>query len=452
MRRERSFLILLVVGIALGAYIYFVERKRPAGDEPEAKPKVFEALEAAQVEELVVTAPEDETTRLAKRDGAWQIVDPVTAPADETEVSGITSSLASLERVDTVDENPKNLSDFGLEPARAEIAFRTQGAKDMRRLLIGARAPTGAELYARLPGESRVFLIPSYVESSLVRTTLQLRDKTVLKFDRDAAESLEVVTPEHTIKLAHAPSEWRIVEPLKVRADFGASESLVGRLATAQMKSIISSEPLEQPALRKMGFDKPTASATVASGSSRATLLVGAKTPEGDYYARDTSRPLVFTVESSLVDEMKKPVSEFRRKDLFESRSFTATRIELTRDGKTCVFEKVKTTEKEGATTEKWRQTSPTARDIDLAKMDPMLSGFSNVRAESWVSSTAGLGLDQPQITLAVGFDEGKKEERLAFARKGDEVFVSRADEPGAAKISTSDYETALRALDELLK
>jgi hypothetical protein len=452
MRRERSFLILVVLGIALGAYIYFVERKRPASDEPEAKPKVFEALEAADIEELVITAPDDEMTRLARQDGSWQLVEPVTAAADENEVNGLTSSLTTVERVDVVDENPKSLKEFGLEPARAEVAFRTKDSTELRRLLIGDRVPTGAELYAKLPGETRVFLIPSYLESSLIRTTFQLRDKAVLKFDRDKAESLEVVTPDHRIRMTHAPTEWRIVEPLTVRADFGAAESLVGRLSTAQMKSIVSSEPLASKAMSDMGFTRPTATAIVATGSARATLLVGGKTKEGDYYARDTARPLVFTVEPALVEEMTKPVSDFRRKDVFEFRPFSATRIELTRDGTTYVFEKVKTEEKEGPTTEKWRQTAPSTRDIDLSKMDPMLSAFSNMRAESWVASTSGLGLDTPQITLAAKFDEGKKEERVAFARKGDQVHVMRADEPGAAKISTADYETATRALDELLK
>jgi hypothetical protein len=452
MRRERSFLILLVVGIALGAYIYFVERKRPASDEPEAKPKVFAEVEAADIEELVVTAPESEVTRLAKRDGAWQIVAPVKTAADESEINGITSGLSSLERVETVDENPPSLKDFGLEPARAEIAFRTAKDKEMRRLLIGNRAPTGAELYAKLPGESRVFLIQSYLESSLVRTTFQLRDKTVLKFDRDATESLEIVTPERRIKLTHGASEWRIAEPLTVRADFGTAESLAGRLSTAQMKSIVSTDPPDAAALRKMGFEKPAVTATVASGSARASLVVGTKTPEGDYYARDTSRPLVFTVEPALVEELIKPVTEFRRKDLFDSRAFTATRVEIVRDGKTYTYEKVKTGEEEGPTTQKWRQKTPTERDVDLSKMDPMLSGFTNARAQSWVSSTAGLGLDQPQIALAIWYDEGKKQERVSLSRKGDDVYVSRGDEPGAAKISTADYETALRALDELLK
>jgi hypothetical protein len=193
-----------------------------------------------------------------------------------------------------------------------------------------------------------------------------------------------------------------------------------------------------------MGFESPAVTATVASGSARASLVVGAKTAEGDYYARDTSRPLVFTVEPALVEEMSKPVGDLRRKDLFDARAFTATRVEVVRDGKTYVFEKVKTGEKEAPTTEKWRQTTPAERDVDLSKMDPMLSGFTNARAQSWVSSAAGLGLERPQIALRIWYDEGKKNEQVSLSRKGDDVYVARSDEPGAAKIASADYETAL--------
>jgi hypothetical protein len=453
MRRERSFLILLVLGIGLGAYIYFVERKRPPSDEPEAKPKVFADLQADQIEELVVSAGGDKTT-LAKKDGTWHIVQPITAPADETEVSGITGALTSLERVETVIDNASSVKEFGLDPPKAEIAFRKQGSKEPQRLLIGERAPTGAELYARLPNGPGVFTIQSYVESNFVRTTFQLRDKSVLKFERDKVESINLVTPARSITLTHTPSEWKIAEPLAVRADFGAAENLVGRLASAQMKSLVSEQPLDAAALRKHGLDTPEATASLTTGSARATLEVGSKTPEGDYYARDTSRPLLFTVESALVEELLKPVSDFRRKDLFEFRSFNATKVEVTRDGQTYVFEKVKAPpDKDGAAaTDKWRQTAPQGRDIESSKIDPLLSGFSNVRALSWLASTSGLGLDKPQATVTATFDDGKKTERVAFARKGDTVYVTRADEPGAATISSADYETALRALDDVLK
>src|SRR5206468_11558376 len=111
-------------------------------------------------------------------------------------------------------------------------------------------------------------------------------------------------------------TEWKLTAPLQVRADFGAVEGLVGRLQSAQMKSIAADEA--PPDLKKFGLDKPEVTVNVNAGSARATLLVGGKADDGTIYVRDASRPMIMTVESSLVDDLKKGGDEYRRKDIFE--------------------------------------------------------------------------------------------------------------------------------------
>ena len=451
MRRERSFLILVVLGIALGAYIYFVERKRPAADQPEEKPKVFENVQAAKIEEIVVSTGTDKT-RLKKTGQKWQIVEPVVSDADEGEINNLTSNLAEVTREEVVDEAPASVKPFGLDPPRSDVAFRLQGSGAARHLLIGSKAPTGAGTYAKLPGDKRVFLISGFLDAVFVRTTFDLRDKTILKFERDKIDALEIVTADHTVKLAHAPSEWHLTEPLQVRADFSVPENLIGRLGTAQMKSLVSAHATDPAALKPFGLDHPAITATVVSGSARAALLVGSPGPDGSYYAKDASRPLVFAVESTLVDDLKKPPADYRRKDIFEFRPFNATRVEITRNGQTAVFDRVKNTDPKAPTTQKWRQTAPASRDVDLQKMDAVLSGFSNLRAESWLDKPAAPSPSGMAIAFVVKYDDGKKEERLSFVKAGGDVHVSRADEPGAAKIATTDYDAAVRALDDVLK
>ena len=78
----------------------------------------------------------------------------------------------------------------------------------------------------------------------------------------------------------------------------------------------------------------------VGSGSSQAGLAIGKSAGEGVVYAKDLSRPMVFTIESALADELKKPADDFRIKDLFDARSFNTTRVEIARGGQTTAFEK----------------------------------------------------------------------------------------------------------------
>ena len=449
MRGLRSTFALIVVLAGLGAYIYFVTWKTPEGDAGGKKQdKVFTALQADTIDEIKVSAGGD-ATMLKKDGGTWQITQPVAAKADESEVSGITSALSSIDVVRIVDENPSNLNDYGLSNPRIEIDFKAAGDKDYRKLLIGEKSPTGADLFARRNDEKKVFLIPAFQETTFNKTAFDLRDKALLKFDREKVDGLDVTSGGKTLTIAKDGGDWKITKPLQTRADFGSVEGLVGRLQTAQMKSIVTSEPTPAD-LKTYGLDKPDATVTLNAGSARATLLVGSTAADNTVYARDASKPDVVTVESALLDDLKKGSDDYRRKDLFEFRPFNATHIEIARNGQTVVLDRVKG-QGENAP-DKWHRASPNPGDVDRDKMDGLLSKLSNMRAASFVESTAKTGIDKPALTVVVKFDEGKKEEKVTFGQAGSDVFAVRPSEPGAAKADSADFSDAIKSLDEIAK
>jgi Domain of unknown function (DUF4340) len=448
MRGLRSTIALLVVFIGLGAYIYFVTWKKPT--EPASKQeKVFAGIDSSKIEELKVASDKGDVTTLKKDGGTWQVVAPLAAKADEPEVSGIANALGQLEIVRVIDENPANLNDYGLMTPRIEIDFKATGDKDFRKLSIGEKSPTGSDLFARRNDDKKVFLIPSYQETTLNRSTFELRDKTVLKFERDKVEGLEVKAGDKTLQVTKDNTEWKMTQPLQVRADYGTVEGLLGRLQSAAMKSI-ATETASPADLKKYGLDKPSATVDVKMGSARATLLLGSKAENNTVYARDTSKSSVVTIDSALLDELKKTPDDYRRKDVFEFRSYNVNRVEFTRNAETVAFEKVKSDGKDAA--EKWRRVSPNPADADKDKMDSLLNRVSNMRASSFVDSSAKTGLNSPAMTVVAKFDEGKKEERVTFGKVDNDVYAARPGEPGAAKVDATDFNEASKTLDELSK
>lgn len=449
MRGLWSTLALTLVLAGLGGYIYFVTWKTPEGNPGKKQEKVFASLQADKIEELTITSAAGDATTLKKEGGSWQVTQPVTAKADESEVSGITSALTSIEVVRVIDENPASLNDYGLSNPRIEIDFKMSGDKEPRKLLIGEKSPTGADLFAKRNDEKKVFLIPAFQETTFNRKTFDLREKVLLKFDREKVDSLDVTAGGKTLAVAKDGGEWKITKPLATRADFGSVEGLVGRLQTVQMKSIVTNEPTPEE-LKKYGLDKPEATINLNAGSARATLIVGGKAEDNTLYARDASKPAVMTVESALLDDLKKGADDYRRKDLFEFRPFNVNHIEITRNGQTVVLDRVKG--QGDNTPDKWRRVSPSPGDADKDKMDGLLSKLSNMRATSFVDSTAKTGLDKPAMTVSVKFDDGKKEEKVTFGQAGSDVFALRPGEPGAAKADAADFNDAIKSLDELSK
>ncbi|HET7216439.1 MAG TPA: DUF4340 domain-containing protein [Vicinamibacterales bacterium] len=440
MRGVRSFIVLLVVLIGLGSYLYFVESKR--NPDADKKDKAF-TVPADKIDEITVKSESGEQTTIKKSGDDWQIAQPVTAQPDSAEVSGLTTNLASLEVGRVIDENPGDLGEYGLAQPRIEVAFKA--GSEEHRLQIGRKTPPGTDLYAKLANQKRVFLIPSYLESTFNKKTFDLRDKTVLKLERDKIDRLAIATPARTLEFAKENGEWRMTVPLKARADFTTVDGLVSRLHTLQMKALVAAEAAN---LTEYGLDKPSVTIRLGSGSSLATLLVGKESGDGVNYAKDQSRPAVFSIEKSVAEDASKDPSEYRQKDLFDARAFNTTRIDIARGSDTFAFEKVKAKNKDGQEEEKWRQVAPAAKDADQTKVDNLIAAVTGARATGFAESTAKAGLDTPELTVTLKFDDGKREEKVAFARTGSDGFASRAGEPGAAKVDIAAIENIVKSLD----
>lgn len=442
MRGAKSLLLLVFVLAGLAAYIFFVESKKPEGEAADVKPKVF-SVTADKIGELSIKVANGDTTTLKKNGAAWEIVAPVTARADESELSIITTNLATLENARVVDEQPTDLKQYGLAEPRVDVGFKAGGDKAFRHLLVGDKTATGGEVYAKAGNDKKVILIAGFLESTFSRSTFDLRDKAILQFQRDKVDRLQLESPGQAIALSLANGEWTIQKPVQAPADYGSVEGVVGRLQSAQMKSIAAPEATD---LKQYGLDTPEVTARIGAGSSQASLLLGKKADESTVYAKDGARPTVFTVESSLLDDLKKPVDQLRKKDLFASRSYNTASVEVTRGTETVSFEKVKGQGKDAG--DKWRETKPAGKDVDASKLETFLTKLSNLRAQSWVDAKVKTGLEAPVMVVTVKYDEGKREEKVVFGKVGSDLYASMPGQPGAAKVDPTEFDEAVKALD----
>jgi Domain of unknown function (DUF4340) len=161
-RGGKSFLILVVLALGIGAYAYFVESKREPAGTAAKKAEVF-TLDVDKIEEVEIKSASGDVTTLKKNGAKWQITAPEQLDADDSEINSVVSTLRSLEVQRTIDENPKALAGFGLEPPRITVGFRAAGETGLRRLQLGNKTPTGGDLYARVEGQPKLFLVSSYL-------------------------------------------------------------------------------------------------------------------------------------------------------------------------------------------------------------------------------------------------------------------------------------------------
>ena len=447
MRGLTSTLILVVVLAGLGAYIYFVDSKRPAASadgSSETKEKLF-TVEADKINELRITY-QGESSLLRKSEGGWKMLEPTAIDADPPEAIGVATALSNVDVVRVVDENATNLEQFGLANPLITVQFKADGGA-AGTLKLGNKNATQGEIYALKNDEKRVLLISAFQETSFNRRPFDLRDKKILKFDRDNADSLVLAKGANAIEMARSGSDWKVVKPVPSRSDYAAIEGFLTRLSSANMSKLVEENPAD---LAKYGLDQPSMIVTVGAGSAKTVLHVG-KTEGGDTYAKDASRPMVFTVDTTLQGDLNKEFNDYRKKEVFDFRPFTLAKLRAVLDApggpKTYEFEK-QAPAKPGDL-ESWKVTrvGGASHTADQAAMDDLLGKLMGIRAESFVETKTRTGLEKPALVISASYEEGKFE-RVRFGEVGETAFAIRDGETAVAKLDMASLRAALQAFD----
>ena len=145
---------------------------------------------------------------------------------------------------------------------------------------------------------------------------------------------------------------------------------------------------------------------------------------------------------------MLKKSDDFRVKDVFAYRSFSATGMDVTLGGITYTFAKTKP---EGENSlEHWSQTAPaTEQSLEEPKFDDFLTTMSNLRAESF-AATPARGGETIIVTARFGDAAMPQTETVTLRKSDDVVQAIRNGEPGAAVVSTTDFDRAVGLIKEL--
>ena len=142
MGRLVSTLAMVLVLAGLAGYIYFLGDSSTSTET--TKEKAFGTVASDLIEEVRIALNEEKPARATKTGDAWKLVEPAAADADATELSSITSSLATLDIERVVDEKPSDLAQYGLAPARIDVSFKMKGQAAEKRILLGDKTPRAA--------------------------------------------------------------------------------------------------------------------------------------------------------------------------------------------------------------------------------------------------------------------------------------------------------------------
>jgi hypothetical protein len=445
----KTYAAVAVLG-GLGAYIYFVEAKKPDDPEKAKKEKVFTLADKSKVKEVTLAPSGSEPIRLAKDGTGWKMTEPQAVPADSTETDSLLSTLESVEIDEVVNEAPPDLQEYGLASPKLTVAVLVDGASEPVKLLVGDKTPDGNGVYAKLPSAARVFTIPSYVESSLEKKPFDLRDRDLLHVKRDAVKTLEVTGPEGSYALARdAKGDWAFTRPVQTQAGRWAVDGLLGTIENLRMESVAAESA---PDLKKFGLVTPARTVTLGLGDATRTLQIGASSAEKKYYAREASSQQVAVIPGAIVDDLAKGMNDLRGKRLLEVATYEVDGFEAEASGVKKAYAKSTEKDKSGVDTPKWKRTAPDAKELQTSSVEDALFKLGGVEVQEFIDAPkepAAYGLDAPAFKLTVKSTQ-KGETGVEIGRKDGVAYARRSGDAAILKLESAKADEILKAFSEL--
>ena len=169
----RNTLILLGILAILGGYVFFIERKSPAGSEgtptPTTLPSLF-SFQTSDIRQLLLERPQEgKQTEIAYQDdGKWHILSPVTKEADQGKVIRFLDSLSSLRPRRILTGTVGQPADYDLAPPSMTVRITLKDGST-HTLKIGSKNPAKSGYYGQIEGDRHIYLLPFYIGADVER-------------------------------------------------------------------------------------------------------------------------------------------------------------------------------------------------------------------------------------------------------------------------------------------
>jgi hypothetical protein len=415
-------LVMAVVLLALGAYVYFVEL--PHDREETAKKKLF-TFDKSAVAEVHLAYP-DRSLHLKKdAAGKWRLTQPINTEADETAVTNIVNAIADAEISRILEEPGPDLALYGLNAPVVKIHVTLKDGKTLPQVLIGKDTPIGYSVYLQKEGETKILLTPQAFRLGMTKEVKDLRDKTILAFQPEDVKKIALQGPTQEIVLAKTDSSWRLEKPVSGKAEETQVQTLLSTLHTLRAQDFVEQSAADSP---DYGLTPPqfTVALTVGADNTTKTLLIGGEKAQDKAsklrYLKRGEHATIFLAAESILHDVNKSVEDLRDKTISRFSQEQATRVEVTRqDGLNFTLTR-------GAD-KKWtidKTGDGVFKEIVASQLISALADFRGYEvAADNPADLAAYGLTPPLVTIAV-YDE--KNTKLAA------ILAGQTKEKGAAK------------------
>jgi hypothetical protein len=308
LRKEYIILVLLIAALAL--YLALRREGRSHYTLPTIAPLAAQDITRVQI------ARDGQTIELTREGDRWTI-GPAGYTADPKQVQEMLASIAGIVLTALVSESA-NYALYELDDAHRISVQAWQGDQLRRRFEVGKVAPSFRHTFVKIHGDDRVYHAQDAFRHRFTANAEELRDKTVLAFNREDIREVELIQGPSRIVLKAAsapPEETAAAAPAapKIRwqasdgreADLTAVETLLTQISRLTCEKFL---PDKNPS----EFKNP-AFAVVLKGpvEHRLSIFAPLGPEDRDQPAVSSAAPQPFILSEFQVKQIVKPPEAF---------------------------------------------------------------------------------------------------------------------------------------------
>ena len=444
---NRKTLTAFAAFAVLGLITLFTLRQPDKGETRGERPRPLPRLKAGDFDTLAVVKG-GATSVLKKEGDKYQLIQPINYRADENAAKQAFEAIEKMEFTSIVTDQKAKQAEFEVDDKGLHVTVK-KGDTVLADMMLGKTQGPGTMI--RPSGKDEIWVVSGVNKYTFDKAPSEWRDKSVTTFAAGDAEGIDIKSKTGgTISLKKAEKKEGVEEAWNIAASsvkIDHPDKMVAGGIVATLSGLKAAEFADSATPQETGLADPALSVTVGlKGGKTATMLIGNKKGDEDWYVKAGDAPQVYLVKKFNMDRVNKRPIEFKDKTVCDIADGDLTEVAVSRGADSYTLVK-----HDGA----WKASKPAKLDLDPAKATNVAGAFKDLKAGSFAedNNPKGNGLDKPKATVVA---KGKK--ASCTLKVGDETKdkqnynVTTAASPDVLLVPKWSVDRMLVKVDDLKK
>jgi hypothetical protein len=397
--KPRTTLVLLAIAIALGAFIFSLDRFSQNTREHRERAAHVVEVNRADVEGITIHDGEELIKVKAEVD-AWKMVAPFEDDADTGVIDQLLDAIQNLRPEDVItdlgkgDKKRQILKDFGL--SKSKLRLKLEGKGMPAELVFGQDTAVEGRSYLRIADDDAVYIVGNDLKNIASKKPEDFRDHRMTPFLTTLINRAIFQVSGGEIELAKEQDNWQLLRPIKARASDDAVVDILTKMNQTQISKFVS-ENKSNPGV--FGLDSPAGVLTLYGGEGKKfEIQIGSVVPSNPQavYAGLPERNTVVEVSKAFASLFNITPNDLRDRKIARLNADLIDRIAIENADQP----KIVLAREEN----RWRFLSPANAPANANNINRLIQDINDEEVTEFVSDTATdlakYGLDQPKLKI----------------------------------------------------